>query len=124
MKHTRADNATRLTAAPNGGRDMRSSKAAHVRRARQTRRHACHWPGCERQVPPARWGCLEHLRRLPKHLRDRIWEAYRPGQERDLTPSPAYVAVAREVDAWIRQHTRVEVHALGEVLTLDDGSDT
>lgn len=76
-------------------------KVKHVLRSRQTRAHTCHWPGCERQVKPAVWGCREHWYRLPQHLRARIWRAYRPGQEEDLRPDLSYIAVAREVQDWI-----------------------
>lgn len=77
-------------------------KAAYVRRQGQTRRHACHWPGCDKQVPPAMWGCRPHWFKLPKRLRDRVWAAYRPGQEEDLSPSEEYWQVAKEVQEWIR----------------------
>ncbi|MFP4538871.1 MAG: hypothetical protein ACLFPA_11290 [Dichotomicrobium sp.] len=80
------------------------SKADHVRRAKQTRGHTCHWPGCTRQVPPAMWGCKYHWFRLPKHLRDRIWRHYRPGQENDMKPSEEYLAAADAVQQWIREH--------------------
>lgn len=76
-------------------------KANHVRRAQQSRRHTCHWPGCTQQVPPAMWGCREHWYRLPQRLRAAIWSAYRPGQEDDLHPSPTYFRIAREVQEWI-----------------------
>lgn len=56
--------------------------------------HRCHWPGCEVAVPPAMWGCREHWFRLPRGLRRRIWAAYRPGQEVDKRPSPAYIEAA------------------------------
>ncbi|MDX3885578.1 MAG: hypothetical protein QHC65_14245 [Sphingomonas sp.] len=78
-------------------------KAAHVRAARQDRRHSCHWPGCDAQVPPAMWGCKRHWYALPQHLRDRIWRAYRPGQEADGRPSRDYLDAARDVQAWISQ---------------------
>ena len=81
-------------------------KVQHVKRARQTRLHACHWPGCEKQVPPAMWGCTQHWYALPKPLRDRIWRAYRPGQENDLKPSATYLEVARDVQAWIREREK------------------
>ena len=64
-------------------------------------RHTCHWPSCDTEVPPAMWGCKTHWLCLPKQLRDRIWAAYRPGQEITKTPSPEYMAVAREVQQWI-----------------------
>ena len=78
-----------------------TSKADYVRSQPQTREHHCHWPGCEKQVPPAMWGCKAHWFRLPKHLRDRIWETYVPGQELTMTPSKAYLEAARAVQEWI-----------------------
>lgn len=81
-----------------------SAKVAHVKAARQTRLHQCHWPGCPLQVPPAKWGCRAHWYALPKALRDKIWRAYRPGQENNVSlVSASYVAVAREVQEWIAQ---------------------
>lgn len=76
-------------------------KYEHVRLAGQTRYHTCHWPGCGKQVPPARWGCSAHWYKLPKPLRDKIWRAYDTGQEETLTPSRAYIEAAREVQEWI-----------------------
>lgn len=81
-----------------------TDKAAYVRSQGQTRRHTCHWPGCDTQVPPAMWGCKPHWFRLPKPLRDRIWDAYVPGQEKRMDPSDEYLAVAHEVQAWIAEH--------------------
>jgi hypothetical protein len=78
------------------------AKVRHVITAQQTRRHRCHWPDCHKLVPPAKWGCREHWYQLPKILRDKIWAAYRPGQEEDLQPSRRYVEVAREVRRWIK----------------------
>jgi hypothetical protein len=77
------------------------SKAVYVRRQPQDRRHECHWPTCDRQVPPAMWGCREHWFKLPKALRDRVWMAYEPGQEVRMDPSDEYLTVALEVQAWI-----------------------
>lgn len=78
-------------------------KVQWVKSQGQTREHECHWPGCKRQVPPAQWGCKQHWFKLPKLLRDKVWAAYRPGQEVDMTPSEEYLAVAREVQRWISQ---------------------
>lgn len=78
-----------------------SEKVDHVLAARQTRTHHCHWPGCQAQVPPARWGCRKHWYSLPIGLRNKIWAAYRPGQEDDQRPSLRYVEVARAVQEWI-----------------------
>jgi hypothetical protein len=77
-------------------------KRAHVRAAKQTRGHTCHWPGCNKQVPPAMWGCKVHWFRLPAVLRAKIWRAYQPGQEERGDPSEAYLDAADEVQAWIR----------------------
>lgn len=87
-----------------GGRIVSESKADYVRRQAQDRRHTCHWPNCDQQVPPAMWGCRPHWYRLPRGLRSKVWAAYVPGQERTLTPSSDYLAVAREVQTWIEEH--------------------
>lgn len=79
-----------------------AEKAAHVRAAGQSRHHHCHWPGCEKQVPPAMWGCKPHWFALPQTIRNRIWRTYRAGQEQDGRPSRDYLEVAREAQEWIR----------------------
>ena len=79
-----------------------NEKREHVLSQGQTREHHCHWPGCKKQVPPAMWGCRYHWFRLPRYLRDKIWAAYRPGQEKDMRPSKEYLEVAEEVQEWIR----------------------
>lgn len=82
-----------------------SEKVDYVLNQGQTRKHHCHWPGCHKQVPPAMWGCREHWFRLPKHLRDKIWATYRPGQENDASPSSLYVRVAIRVQEWIKTNS-------------------
>lgn len=77
------------------------SKAAYVKSQGQTRAHACHWPGCSAQVPPAMWGCRPHWFMLPPAIRTAIWAAYRPGQEKDMRPSEAYLLAAQDAQAWI-----------------------
>lgn len=79
----------------------RSDKVRHVKAQGQTREHHCHWPGCTKSVPPAMWGCYPHWMKLPRALRDKIWAAYRIGQETTMSPSREYLAVAREVQQWI-----------------------
>lgn len=79
----------------------RRQKVSHVLRAGQSRKHHCHWPGCDKQVTPAVWGCRRHWFMLPLDLRDRIWAAYRPGQEETQTPDRAYIDAARDVQTWI-----------------------
>lgn len=82
----------------------KADKVEYVKRQGQTRDHHCHWPGCGRAVPPAMWGCKEHWMKLPKRLRDKIWETFRPGQEVNWSPSDAYIRVAREVQNWIKEN--------------------
>ena len=89
---------------------MSKDKADYVRSQKQTRDHTCHWPGCEVQVPPAMYMCKRHWFKLPKALQNKIWSAYRPGQEITMTPSREYVAAAREVQKWIKGHLKEKGH--------------
>lgn len=82
----------------------KAQKTAYVLKQKQERDHICHWPGCGKQVPPAMWGCKQHWFKLPKRLRDKIWAAYRPGQEKDMRPSREYIDMATEVQQWIEQY--------------------
>jgi hypothetical protein len=66
-------------------------------------KHTCHWPGCDKPVPPAMWGCKAHWFTLPKYLRDKIWANYRRGQEITKSPTAEYMAAAMEVQEWIAQ---------------------
>lgn len=79
-----------------------TEKVEHVRAAKQTRTHECHWPGCGRQVPPAMWGCKTHWFKLPSRLRAAIWRTYKPGQEETLDVSKEYLQAAQAVQDWIR----------------------
>lgn len=79
----------------------KKDKVAYVKGQGQTRDHHCHWPGCDKQVPPAMWGCCKHWMLLPKHLRDKIWATYRVGQEVTMSPSNEYLDAATEVQEWI-----------------------
>jgi hypothetical protein len=81
-------------------------KVSHVRAAKQTRAHDCHWPGCGKQVPPAMWGCSQHWFKIPRVLRTKLWFAYRAGQEDTFDPSAEYLAVAKEIQAWIVEYLR------------------
>jgi hypothetical protein len=82
----------------------KQEKIDYVKAQEQTREHTCHWPGCTKQVPPAMWGCKKHWIMLPKHLRDRIWDTYRPGQENDMRPSEEYLQVAHEIQEWCENY--------------------
>jgi len=70
--------------------------------------HTCHWPGCNKAVPPKMWGCGPHWFKLPIRLRNAIWRHYRPGQEIDKMPSREYIETAREVQEWIKQQASHE----------------
>lgn len=86
----------------------RGSKARYVtaQAAREPRPgdHHCHWTGCTVAVAPAFWGCKPHWFRLPKPIRDRIFAAYREGQEIDKRPSPEYLAATGAARDWINSH--------------------
>ena len=82
------------------------NKAEYVRgeaKRNNTFDHHCHWPGCNKSVPPAMWGCRQHWFRLPLQLRNKVWATYRPGQEVSKDPSTAYMEAAREVEQWIKE---------------------
>lgn len=79
-----------------------SKKAEYVKSQTQFRKHHCHWPGCDEQVPPAMWGCREHWYKLPQSIRNGIWSTYRPGQEKDMRPLQAYLYFANKAQEWIR----------------------
>lgn len=84
-----------------------NQKVEHVREAIRDGRHhghTCYWPGCEENVPPAAWGCRRHWYKLPLGIRNKIWAAYRAGQESSKTPSARYISAAREAQEWIREH--------------------
>lgn len=67
-------------------------------------KHTCHWPTCEKEVPPKMWGCKSHWFTLPQRLRSSIWATYVPGQEITKTPSEAYLQVASVVQLWAFNH--------------------
>lgn len=83
-----------------------AAKADYVRSKMREDRvdgHHCHWPGCDRKVPPAMLGCKTHWFKLPATLRSRIWRSYRVGQEDSKTPSREYIEAAQDVQRWIAQ---------------------
>lgn len=89
---------------PKGEGQSLADKVAHVKSAKQDRDHECHWPGCKKQCKPAYWGCFHHWMMLPSYLRKKVWDAYRIGQEKTMSPSREYLAVAREVERWIKEN--------------------
>lgn len=79
-------------------------KAEYVIGQPQTRNHLCHWPGCETQVPPAKFMCKKHWFRLPRSIRVRIWATYQIGQEKSGRATESYVSVAKEAIAWAKDN--------------------
>lgn len=82
--------------------------------------HRCHWPKCPVEVPPKMFACKPHWMQLPQEIRDKIWAAYRPGQEKTKTPSQAYLQAAMDALRWIRgneQHD--EAHLKWRTLKYD-----
>jgi hypothetical protein len=57
--------------------------------------HECHRQGCNAQVPPRMFMCRSDWYALPTAMRNRIWAAYRPGQEVTKDPSSEYLFAAR-----------------------------
>jgi len=56
--------------------------------------HTCHALGCETKVPPRLHMCKRHWSMVPVRAQRELWRTYRPGQERDKRPSPAYLRAA------------------------------
>ncbi|HVT78327.1 MAG TPA: hypothetical protein VHD87_14925 [Acidimicrobiales bacterium] len=81
-----------------------SEEPAELERARS---HHCHAFGCKALVPPRRLMCLRHWRLVPRALQEAVWESYRPGQERRMDPSHAYLLAAA---AAVRAVARKEGH--------------
>lgn len=77
--------------------------------------HTCHAVGCTAPVPPKMFMCRQHWYALPKPLRDAVWAAYRPGQERDKRPSLHYLEVTDEARRWLAEKAgmlcQFEAHA-------------
>lgn len=84
--------------------ETKASKVAYVKDQTQFRDHTCHWPGCKRQVKPAFWGCAYHWDKLPRQLRDLIWQNYEPGQEVNMNPSEGYLSASKVVQQWIHDN--------------------
>lgn len=81
-------------------------KVKHVKDAKFTGGHTCHWADCKVEVKPALFMCPSHWFKLPRHLRNRIWATYQPGQEDSKTPSREYLAAANEVQEWITRNAK------------------
>jgi hypothetical protein len=63
--------------------------------------HTCHAINCATGVPPRMWGCRRHWAMVPALLQRKLQKAYRPGQERRMDPSAAYLRAAAECVATV-----------------------
>lgn len=70
--------------------------------------HTCHWPGCDKKVPPKLWGCREHWWTLPGYIRSAIWDAYVPGQEVRKDPSKDYIRAAELAQDFAVEYERLK----------------
>lgn len=66
------------------------------------RTHRCAAPGCDKQVPMNMLMCLAHWRRLPKPIRDAIWETYRAGTSAGTHPTSEYIKNVRAAQAHLK----------------------
>ncbi len=69
--------------------------------------HHCHARFCEPNAPPRMHMCARHWRMVPRQRQARLWATYRPGQERDMQPSAAYLRAAA---ACVRAVAEAEGH--------------
>lgn len=70
-------------------------------------KHRCPWPGCPVEVDHDLWGCRQHWFAVPRELRMRLWQAYRPMQN-IWTVSPLYAEAATAIQTWIAAHIASE----------------
>lgn len=53
--------------------------------------HTCHARSCGTAVPPKMFMCTKHWYMIPENWRKKLWDLYRPGQERRKDPSMEYL---------------------------------
>ena len=63
--------------------------------------HHCHATDCTIEIPPEMFMCRKHWFSLPRILRIKIWQTYRPGQCDDWNISHEYAKAARECVIYI-----------------------
>lgn len=61
--------------------------------------HSCHAHGCLKLVPPKRFVCPGHWRKLSQPLKTAIWREYKPGQEDRKDPTARYLCVQQRAIA-------------------------
>jgi len=61
--------------------------------------HRCKWNGCHRTIASTLYMCAEHWFRLPRALRNELWDGYRRG-----ITSNQYVAADEQIQDWVALH--------------------
>lgn len=74
--------------------------------------HHCHALNCPTAVPPRMHMCKRHWSMVPRALQRALWDAYKPGQERSMSPSPTYLRAAA---ACVRSVAEQEGQPAGEI---------
>ena len=66
--------------------------------------HRCHAENCERLVKPELLMCLRHWNMVPRELKLRVWQTYRPGQCDGIggRPSAEYFEASRAAIAAVK----------------------
>ena len=73
--------------------------------------HSCHAINCKTEIEPKLFMCYKHWKTLPKKLQIAIWQAYRPGQEIDKSPSFKYLSVQQYAIAEIASREGFQLEA-------------
>jgi hypothetical protein len=76
--------------------------------------HRCHAIGCTVEVDPGLLCCKPHWFMIPKPLRQRVWKAYRKGQEINKDPTPEYLAAAKAAIAAVAEREGRQASLFGE----------
>lgn len=63
--------------------------------------HTCHAVGCKRVCKPEHLMCWPHWRTVNRYLQARVWNAYRPGQCDDKSPSEEWHDAADAAIGWV-----------------------
>lgn len=73
---------------------------------KRMREHTCHAVGCNKITQPKRLMCLKHWQMVPQHLKNQVWEHYKPGQEILKNPSLHYLNVVKTAIKWVLDHEK------------------
>lgn len=64
--------------------------------AKTTPAHTCHAIACGKPTTPKVLMCFKHWNMVPKDLQIRVWQTYRPGQEKTKVISKEYMEARRQ----------------------------